>query len=67
MPRMDAAVVKEEISTETVYRLKSEQARSKQQIQSLQSQLDRFKKQLFGWKSEKCLVECRTAGGNAQT
>jgi len=53
MPRMEAAVAKEEILIETVYRLESELAElagSKQQFQSLQSQLDRFKKQIFGRK-----------------
>lgn len=53
---MEAAVSKEEISPDLVRHLVDELAFSKQRIQSLQSQLDWFKKQLFGQKSERRLV-----------
>ena len=54
---MEAAVSKEEFTPGMVHQLMTDLAESRQQIHSLQSQLDWFKKQLFGQKSEKRLVE----------
>ena len=54
---MKVAVSKQEKAPELLHQLVSELAALKQQNQALQSQLDWFKKQLFGQKSERRLVE----------
>jgi len=54
---MEAAVFTKEISAEHRHYLVAENAELKQQIQSLTVQLDWFKQQLFGQKSEKRLVQ----------
>jgi len=54
---MEAAVSKEEITPGMVRQLVSRIGDLEQRNQSLQNQLDWFKKQLFGQKSEKRLIE----------
>ena len=54
---METPVLKEEFTPELMAQLVLKNAEQAQQIHSLQSQLDWFKKQLFGQKSEKRLVE----------
>jgi len=57
---MEAAVSTEENTLDTLRELACENRLLKQQNQSLRAQLDWFKKQLFGRKSEKRLVEAPT-------
>ncbi|HEC07713.1 MAG TPA: IS66 family transposase [Thiolapillus brandeum] len=57
MLHMEAAVSIQEITPAFVQELVSEISNLRQQNQALQSQLDWFKKQIFGQKSEKRLVE----------
>ncbi|MEW8057387.1 MAG: IS66 family transposase [Candidatus Thiodiazotropha sp.] len=54
---MKAAVSKAENSPDITQRLATENTELKQQIQTLQQQLDWFKRQLFGRKSEKRLAQ----------
>ena len=54
---MDAGVEKQPFSADFVHELMARNAEQAQQIQALQNQLAWFKKQLFGAKSEKRLVD----------